>query len=71
MQCFGSQATLCGILILSCKFTAETFKIYGLSILPYSAFDRLAWNAGALTVFGAAGDAAGNIIFAKCWVIML
>ena len=69
MQCFGSQATLCGVLILSSKFTAETFKVFGLSMIPYFAFDYLAWSSGALTPFGAIGDAVGNLIFVSCSLV--
>jgi hypothetical protein len=45
-QCFGAQATLCGVLILSCKFTKKTFRNFGLAIIPFFAFDYLAYRAG-------------------------
>jgi hypothetical protein len=66
IQCFGSQATLCGVLILSCKFTSETFRNLGIAIIPDFLFDYNFWRVGALTSFGAAGDAAGNVIFSYC-----
>ena len=66
MRCFGSQATLCGLLILSSDFKADTFRNFGLAIIPYFIFDIHYWRSGALTNFGAAGDAVGNIIFAAC-----
>jgi hypothetical protein len=66
IQCFGSQATLCGVLILSCKFTSVTFRNFGIAMIPYFLFDYNFWRAGALTNFGAAGDAAGNVIFSFC-----
>jgi len=66
MQCFGSQATLCGILILSTEFTANSFKTFGLCILPYFVFDGLAFSNGHLTTLGALGDAAGNVVFLAC-----
>lgn len=69
MQCFGSQATLCGLLILSSKFSADTFRNFGLAMIPYLAFDYFAWNTGALTVMGAAGDAVGNVIFGVCCLL--
>ncbi len=69
MQCFGSQATLCGILILTSKFTADTFKIFGLAMIPYLAFDYYAWQTDALTPLGAIGDAVGNVIFAACSLV--
>lgn len=66
MQCFGSQATLCGVLILATKFTSQSFKTFGLCILPYFVFDGLAYSRGYLTALGAVGDAAGNIVFLAC-----
>jgi len=35
VQCFGAQATLGGVVILSSKFTKSTFKTFGLAILPF------------------------------------
>lgn len=66
LQCFGSQAALCGLLILSAKFSANTFRLFGLAMIPYVAFDYLAWRMGALTPFGALGDLAGNVVFGVC-----
>ena len=65
-RCFGSQATLCGLLILSSNFSADTFRNFGLAMIPYFVFDFHYWNVGALTIFGALGDAVGNAIFAGC-----
>ncbi|KAJ3164173.1 hypothetical protein HK101_000490 [Irineochytrium annulatum] len=66
MQCFGSQATLCGLLILSCRFTKESYRNFGLAMVPYLVFDVLAWRGGMLTNLGAIGDGIGNIVFATC-----
>ena len=66
MQCFGSQASLCGLLILSSKFTAKTYRNFGLAMIPYFIFDYHFWRIGALSTFGAVGDAVGNIIFSAC-----
>jgi hypothetical protein len=63
MRCFGSQASLCGILRLTSQFQPETYQIFGLSILPFFVFDVMAYQSGYLTKFGAIGDAIGNIIF--------
>jgi hypothetical protein len=63
MQCFGAQASLCGMLIYNTKWTACSYKYFGLSILPFLAFDYHFWKNGALTQFGAIGDAVGNLIF--------
>ncbi len=66
LQCFGSQATLCGIVILSSKFDKTTFKIFGLSMIPFFIFDAMAYQQGFLTVLGAVGDAIGNVLFSVC-----
>lgn len=66
MQCFGSQASLCGLVILSSKFDADTFKYFGLAMIPCFIFDFHFWHTGALTTIGAVGDALGNIIFSTC-----
>lgn len=66
IQCFGSQAALCGLLILSSKFTRRTYRNFGLAMIPYFVFDWYFWQSGALTDFGALGDAAGNVIFTLC-----
>lgn len=66
MQCFGSQATLCGLLILSSEFTAQTYQTFGLAMIPYFVFDFYFWYKGSLTNFGAVGDAVGNAIFSFC-----
>ncbi len=68
IQCFGSQACLCGVLILSSKFTSTTFRNFGLAMIPYFVFDCHFWRIGALTSFGAAGDAAGNAVFSACCI---
>lgn len=69
MQCFGSQATLCGVLILSSEFTASTYQTFGVAMIPYFVFDYYFWCSGALTTFGAAGDAMGNIVFSVCCLL--
>lgn len=66
MQCFGSQASLCGLLILSSRFTKRTWRNFGLAMVPYFVFDAYFWKQGALTTFGAVGDAAGNVVFSLC-----
>mmetsp|Transcript_9779 Transcript_9779/g.14137 ORF Transcript_9779/g.14137 Transcript_9779/m.14137 type:complete len:135 (-) Transcript_9779:2912-3316(-) len=69
MQCFGSQASLCGLLILSSDFRIGTFRNFGLAMIPYFIFDYHFWKTGALTLFGASGDAVGNSIFSFCCYI--
>ena len=70
--CFGAQATLQGILLLSCRFRKRTWVYWGLGILPFVAFDVYACPWGPLPVLtwlGAAGDGLGNAIFlAACYL---
>jgi hypothetical protein len=63
MRCFGAQATLCGILLLTTNFDQQTYKIWTCSILPFFVFDLMAYQSGYLTAFGAIGDAVGNVVF--------
>ena len=40
LGCFGAQAILCGTIILSARFTKQTFLIFGLvGSLPFFAFN--------------------------------
>ena len=66
MQCFGAQAVMCGILLLTSKMDRRAYAIWGAAILPFFWFDFSAWKQGMLTDFGALGDAVGNIIFVSC-----
>ena len=65
-SCFGAQASLCGMLILSSTFTKKTYKYFGIAILPFFVFDYYFWQIEALTTFGAVGDLAGNVLFSLC-----
>ena len=65
-RCFGAQAALCSVLILASDFTSRTWRAFGLAILPFFAFDYLAWRHGFLTPAGALLDAAGNLVFVGC-----
>ena len=65
-RCFGAQATLCGLILLSCEPSKKLYRNFGLAILPFFVFDFLAWEQGLITTFGAIGDAAGNIVFSVC-----
>ncbi|KAJ2991530.1 hypothetical protein HDV02_003745 [Globomyces sp. JEL0801] len=66
MRCFGSQATLCGTLLLSANLSKFTFKVFGLSMIPFFVFDLVAWQLDLISSFGAVGDALGNIVFTIC-----
>ena len=40
LACFGAQAVLCGVVILSSRFTANTFLIFGLiGSIPFMIFN--------------------------------
>ncbi|CAK4675384.1 unnamed protein product [Aphanomyces euteiches] len=65
LQCFGSQAALCGWTILSTKWDASSYRNFGLAMIPYFVFDAYA-AMGAITPLGALGDGLGNVIFATC-----
>lgn len=65
-RCFGAQATLCGLLLLSCRFTKTTYRNFGLAMIPFFFFDYWAWQANYITSLGAIGDAAGNVVFSVC-----
>ncbi|KAJ3093429.1 hypothetical protein HDU96_002293 [Phlyctochytrium bullatum] len=66
MRCFGAQATLCGFLLLVAPFNKQTYAAFGAAIAPFFVFDWMAWQAGALTPFGAIGDGLGNVVFTVC-----
>lgn len=66
MQCFGAQATLCGLLILTTEFTANSFKAFGTAMISFFVFDYMAYSKGYLNFIGALGDAVGNTVFVYC-----
>jgi hypothetical protein len=63
MRCFGAQACMCGVLLLTSKMDRRAHAIWGACIVPFFVFDYLAWRGGYLTPLGAIGDAAGNVVF--------
>ena len=69
LQCFGSQASLCGLLILVAEFKSRTYRYFGLAMVPYFIFDLYFWRKGALTMMGALGDGVGNLVFSVCCYI--
>ncbi|KAF0687107.1 Aste57867_21078 [Aphanomyces stellatus] len=66
IQCFGSQAALCGLTILSTKWTRRSYRNFALAMVPYLVFDVYALAKGMCTPFGAIGDGIGNVIFVSC-----
>jgi len=70
--CFGAQAALQGVLLLSCEMTRETWRNWGLAILPFVAFDIYACPYGPFPIctwLGAIGDGLGNIVFLGCCLL--
>ncbi|ETW04968.1 hypothetical protein H310_04045 [Aphanomyces invadans] len=68
-QCFGSQATLGGLTILSTKWNSTSYRNFGIFMIPYFVFDLYVRSIGAITTVGAVGDGIGNAIFATCCYI--
>ena len=67
--CFGSQAALQGLLLLTCEMKPSTWFWWGLGILPFVALDIMVAPSGPYpmsTWLGAAGDGIGNAIFLTC-----
>lgn len=63
-QCFGLQASLCGLVILLARFGRLTYAVFGAAMLPILVFDY--WFSAidpVLTFNGAAIDAVFNLIF--------
>jgi hypothetical protein len=57
------------VLILSSEFTASIYQTFDVDMIPYFVFDYYFWRSGALTTFGAAGDAMSNIVFSVCCLL--
>jgi hypothetical protein len=62
-RCFGAQAVMVGLLLGVSKLDRRGHALWGLAILPFFAFDAMAYNGGLLTPLGAIGDAIGNTVF--------
>ena len=68
IQCFGAQASLCGLTILSTTWDKIAYRNFAAAIVPFFVFDGYFYRSGALTALGAIGDLAGNLVFvACCW----
>lgn len=70
-RCFGSQATLQGVLLLTCDFKKRTWLWWGAAIVPFLIFNVLCSPLGpfpALSWLGVLGDGFGNIFFLGCCV---
>ena len=63
-QCFGLQATLCGLVAYASEFKRSTYIVLGLAILPVFIFDY--WFVAidpVMTPFGGIADGIFNVIF--------
>ncbi|RHY17704.1 hypothetical protein DYB37_011064 [Aphanomyces astaci] len=65
-QCFGSQAALGGLTILSTRWNSTSYRNFGIFMIPYFVFDVYVRSIGAITTLGAVGDGIGNIVFSLC-----
>ena len=71
-RCFGSQAALQGVLLLTCEFKTRTWLWWGAAIVPFLVFNVLCSPVGpfpALSWLGVLGDGIGNIFFLSCCVV--
>lgn len=68
MGCFGAQAVLCGILIMTARFTPKTFLIFGLAgSIPFFGFNYYFYFVEPVFSDWMLLDFAGNIgIFVFC-----
>lgn len=69
VSCFGSQATLQGLLLLTCEMKPSTWLCWGLGIVPFVILDAVVSPRGPFPVstwLGVAGDGLGNAIFLTC-----
>ena len=66
MRCFGAQALLSGVAIAAGTWTPASHRAWVGAIVPFFAFDALAYRADMLTPLGAVGDALGNVAFVAC-----
>ncbi|NCN83582.1 MAG: hypothetical protein GW808_14435 [Sphingomonadales bacterium] len=69
IACFGAQALLSGLFAAFSRFTALTFLVYGIALLPFFAFNYyFTFHDPVFTSIGLI-DAAGNIIMlGLCYV---
>lgn len=69
IACFGAQALLSGLFAAFSRFTALTFLVYGIALLPFFAFNYyFTFHDPVFTSMGLL-DAAGNVIMLSlCYV---
>ncbi|KAJ3036597.1 hypothetical protein HK097_003797 [Rhizophlyctis rosea] len=69
LRCFGCQALLVSVCLLTMKPTKLFYKVFGGALVPFFVFDFLAVRTGALNVVGGVLDGLGNVVMlAACWI---
>ena len=66
MRYLGSVCTVCGVIILSSKFTVTTYRNLALAMLPYFIVDYYFWSTGVLTTLAVGGDCTFGAICIAC-----
>lgn len=62
VACFGAQAVLCGIVILTSRFSAQTFLIFGLAgSVPFFGFNYYFYFVRGMFTHWMLLDFAGNV----------
>ena len=70
LGCFGAQAVLCGLVILTSKFTPRTFLVFGLfGSIPFFAFNYYFYFVRGIFSDWMLLDLAGNIGILACGII--
>jgi hypothetical protein len=69
MACFGAQAVLAGLFAATSRFTATTFGLYGLALLPFFAFDWYFYAERPLLTAWVGFDALGNAIMLGACIV--
>lgn len=62
ISCFGAQAMLAGVILLSCRFTRTTYLVLGIALLPFLAFNYAFVFVWPLFTSWMALDLAGNLL---------
>ncbi len=69
MACFGAQAVLFGLMTLAVRWTARSFAVFAVLLLPFFGFNYwFHYEVPVLTSIGML-DFAGNIIMLACAII--
>lgn len=69
MGCFGAQAVLAGLFALFSQFTARTFKVYALALLPFFGFNYYFTLVDPVfTSLMLVDFAANTVMLLLCWL---